>query len=126
MARIAKFPRVRQEPQFLFDIRRPVQPANAAMIDQVITHADLVTRMSNGRMKLRVSRDAIRALQAQCRLGADAERLADLTVIWNEYEGQVETVRDDARLRDAAEQWAAWDSLFDEESFTTDYQSAAA
>ena len=126
MARIAKFPRVRQEPQFLFDIRRPVQPANAAMIDQVITHADLVTRMSNGRMKLQVSRDAIRALQAECRLGPDAERLADLTVIWNEFEGQVETVRDDARLRDAAEQWAAWDSLFDEESFTTDYHSAAA
>lgn len=126
MARIAKFPRVRQEPQFLFDIRRPVQPANAAMIDQVITHADLVTRISNGRMKLRVSRDAISSLQAQGRLGAEAERLADITVIWNEYEGQVETVRDDARLRDAAEQWAAWDALFDDDSFTTDYHSAAA
>jgi hypothetical protein len=126
MARIAKFPRVRQEPLFLFDIRRPAQPASAAMIDQVITHADVATRLSGGRVKLRVSRDAIRRLQAQGRLAADGERLADLTVIWNEYEGQVETVRDDARLRDAAEQWAAWDALFDEESFTTEYRSAAA
>jgi hypothetical protein len=125
MARLAKFPAARQEPLFLFDARRPVRPANAEMIDQVITHADVVSRLAGGRMKLRVSREAIASLQLQGRLGAEAERLADLTVIWNEQEAQVETVRDDARLRDAAQQWAAWDALWDEESFTTDYQSAA-
>ena len=40
-----------------------------------------------------------------------------LGVIWDEAEGQVLTVRDDARLRDAAARWADWDALFDEESF---------
>ena len=46
-----------------------------------------------------------------------AASLADLTVVWDEREGQVITVRDDARLRDAAQRWADWDSLWDEESF---------
>ena len=87
------------------------------MIDQVITHADVAVRQSGGRLKLRVSAQMIEALQAEGKLGAGAHRLADLTVIWDENEGQVLTVRDDARMRDAAARWADWDALFDEESF---------
>ncbi|ODT63644.1 MAG: hypothetical protein ABS77_03210 [Phenylobacterium sp. SCN 69-14] len=87
------------------------------MIDQVITHADIAVRQSGGRLKLRISPEMIEALQAQGKLGAEAHRLADLTVIWDEAEGQVLTVRDDARLRDAAARWADWDALFDEDSF---------
>ena len=73
--------------------------------------------MSGQRLKLRLSAGMIEQLQAQGKLGEDAWRLADLTVIWDEAEGQVHTVRDDARLRDAADSWADWDALFDEESF---------
>ena len=102
---------------FLFDARRPLVPASAEMIDQVITHADVAVRQSGGRLKLRISAGMIETLQAQGKLGPDARRLADLTVIWDEAEGQVLTVRDDARLRDAAARWADWDALFDEESF---------
>ena len=114
---VTHFRRSHVEPLFMFEARRPMTPANAEMIDQVITHADVAVRQSGGRLKLRLSAEAIEALQAEGRLGPDAARLADLTVIWDEHEGQVVTVRDDARLRDAARRWADWDALWDEESF---------
>jgi hypothetical protein len=109
--------RPRPEPLFLFDARRPTQAASADMIEQVITHADTAMRMSGGRCKYRVSAQTVERLIAEGRLEASARRLADLTVIWDEIEGQVATVRDDARLRDAAARWAEWDALWDEESF---------
>lgn len=102
-----------QEPLFLFDARRPVQAATADMIEQVITHADSAVRMSGGRCKYRVSLATVERLIDQGRLGGADRRLADLTVIWNEIEGQVDTVRDDARLRDAT-RWSALDALWDE------------
>ncbi|WP_374660153.1 hypothetical protein [Phenylobacterium sp.] len=116
-AKITPFRRSYADPVFLFDARRPMVPASAAMIDQVITHADIAVRQSGGRLKLRISAEEIAKLQFEGKLADDAHRLADLTVIWDEAEGQVLTVRDDARLRDAAARWADWDALFDEESF---------
>ena len=116
-ARVTQFRRSYVEPQFLFDARRPLVPASAEMIDQVITHADVAVRQSGGRLKLRITAGMIEQLQFEGKLGEGARRLADLTVIWDEAEGQVHTVRDDARLRDAADRWADWDALFDEESF---------
>ena len=116
-AKVTAFRRTYADPVFLFDARRPLIPASAEMIDQVITHTDVAVRQSGGRLKLRISAGMIETLQAQGKLGPDARRLADLTVIWDEAEGQVLTVRDDARLRDAAARWADWDALFDEESF---------
>lgn len=116
-ARVTPFRRSYADPTFLFAARRPMAPASAQMIDQVITHADVAVRMSGQRLKLRLSAGMIEQLQAQGKLGEDAWRLADLTVIWDEAEGQVHTVRDDARLRAAADSWADWDALFDEESF---------
>ena len=116
-AKVTAFRRTYADPVFLFDARRPLVPASAEMIDQVITHADVAVRQSGGRLKLRISAGMIETLQTQGKLGPDARRLADLTVIWDEAEGQVLTVRDDARLRDAAARWADWDALFDEESF---------
>ncbi len=55
----------RQEPLFLFDARRPTAAASAEMIEQVITHADIAVRLSGGRLKLRISHEAIETLQAQ-------------------------------------------------------------
>ena len=116
-ARVTPFRRSYADPLFLFEARRPLVPASAEMIDQVITHADVAVRQSGGRLKLRITPQMIEQLQVEGKLGEGAQRLADLTVIWDETEGQVHTVRDDARLRDAADRWADWDALFDEESF---------
>lgn len=123
MPNVSQFrrPRVsRQEPLFLFDARRPVLGATPQMIEQVITHADQCTPLANGRRKLRISAAMVEQLQAQGRLGTDAYRLTDLTVTWDEAEGQVVQVRDDARLRDASARWAEWDNLWDEESYRAD------
>lgn len=111
---------IRPEPLFLFDARRPQVAADAGMISKVITHADLCTRMSGGRMKLRLSNDMVETLIAQGRLSAADHRLADLTVVWDESQGEVVSVRDDARVRDAAARWAEWDNLWDEESYAAD------
>ena len=116
-ARVTPFRRSYADPLFLFEARRPLVPASAEMIDQVITHADVAVRQSGGRLKLRITAGMIEQLQFEGKLGEGARRLADLTVIWDEAEGQVHTVRDDARLRDAADRWSDWDALFDEESF---------
>ena len=113
-------PAARPEPLFLFDARRPAQGATTQMIEQVITHADECTQLANGRRKLRVSAAMVEQLQAQGKLGTDGYRLTDLTVTWDEAEGQVVQVRDDARLRDASARWAEWDNLWDEESYRSD------
>lgn len=123
MPNVSQFRRpraARSEPLFLFDARRPQQAATAHMIDQVITHADQSVRMANGRLKLRVSAEMIETLQAQGRLAYGDYRLADLTVIWDEAQGEVVQVRDDARVRDASARWAEWDALWDEESYRDD------
>lgn len=131
MPNVTKFrsrPATRQEPLFLFDTRRPVQAPTTEMIEQVITHADSAVRMSGDRCKYRVSEAAVEQLIFEGRLPASSRRIADLTVIWNEAEGQVATIRDDARLRDAAARWASWDALWDEASFEPvhDMRAAAA
>lgn len=123
MPNVSQFrrPRIaRAEPLFLFDTRRPQTAASADMIVQVITHADQSTQLAGGRLRLRVSPAMVERLQAQGRLGAGDYRLADLTVVWDEAEGQVVNVRDDARVRDAAAHWAEWDALWDEDSYADD------
>jgi len=105
------------EPLFLFDVRRPLQAASPEMISRLITHADQATRLPGGRLRLRISSDMVERLQAQGKLGLDDYRLADLTVDWDETEGQVIQVRDDARLRDASARWAEWDALWDEDAY---------
>ena len=111
------------EPLFLFDVRRPLQAASPEMISRLITHADQATRLPGGRLRLRISSDMVERLQAQGRLAAEDYRLADLTVDWDEGEGQVIQVRDHARLRDASARWAEWDSLWDEDSYHPDLEA---
>lgn len=114
------------EPLFLFDTRRPLQAASPEMISRLITHADQATRLPGGRLRLRISSDMVERLQAQGRLGAEDYRLADLTVDWDETEGQVIQVRDDARLRDASARWAEWDSLWDEAAYCSEPEARQA
>ena len=117
-----------QEPLFLFDARRPLQAATPEMIAKVITHADQATRLAGGRLKLRITADMVERLTDQGKLTFEDYRLSDLTVTWDEAQGQVTQVRDDARLRDASARWAEWDNLWDEASYrdeTTNRRVAA-
>ena len=120
MLNVSPLRRPTQQPLFLFDARRPIQAATPDMISKVITHADQATHLAGGRLKLRVSQDMVETLQAQGKLALEDYRLADLTVTWDEMQGQVIQVRDDARLRDASARWAEWDNLWDEASYRED------
>lgn len=117
---------VRTDVAFRFDARRPLRPANPAMIEAVIRHADRAERLPAGRLRLRLSESMARDLVRQGRLAEPDLRLCDLTVIWDEAQGQVALVRDDARLREASARWAEWDALWDEESYAPDPAPRAA
>ena len=64
-------------------------PPSSALINAVLEHADLRDDMGGGRVMLRLSPEAAgnRALRAE--LGAEASRLADIAVIWDERGGGV-------------------------------------
>ncbi len=108
----------RPDAAFRFDARRPLRPATPAMIEAVIRHADRAERLSGGRLRLRLSEAMARDLVRLGRLDAPDLRLCDLTVVWDEAQGEVVLVRDDARLREASARWAEWDALWDEESYS--------
>ena len=108
----------RHDAVFRFDGRRPLRPATPAMIDAVIRHADRAERLAGGRLRLRLSAPMAEDLIRQGRLQATDLRLCDLTVVWDEAQGEVILVRDDARLREASARWAEWDALWDEASYS--------
>ena len=100
-----------------FDARRPLRPATPEMIEAVIRHADRAERLAGGRLRLRLSEAMAQDLVRQGRLDSPDLRLCDLTVVWDEAQGEVVLVRDDARLREASVRWAEWDALWDEASY---------
>ena len=108
----------RPDAAFRFDARRPLRPATPSMIEAVIRHADRAERLPAGRLRLRLSEAMALDLVRQGRLDEPDLRLCDLTVVWDEAQGEVVLVRDDARLREASARWAEWDALWDEESYS--------
>jgi hypothetical protein len=109
---------VRPDALLRFDARRPLRPATPEMIEAVIRHADRAERLARGRLRLRLSEAMAQDLVRQGRLNSPDLRLCDLTVVWDEVQGEVVLVRDDARLREASARWAEWDALWDEASYT--------
>ena len=107
----------RPDALFRFDARRPLRPATPEMIEAVIRHADRAERLAGGRLRLRLSEAMAQELVRQGRLDSPDLRLCDLTVVWDEAQGEVILVRDDARLREASARWAEWDALWDEASY---------
>jgi hypothetical protein len=107
----------RPDPLLRFDARRPLRPATPEMIEAVIRHADRAERLAGGRLRLRLSEAMAQDLVRQGRLDSPDLRLCDLTVVWDEAQGEVVLVRDDARLREASARWAEWDALWDEASY---------
>jgi hypothetical protein len=107
----------RPDTLFRFDARRPLRPATPEMIEAVIRHADRAERLAGGRLRLRLSEAMAQDLVRQGRLDSPDLRLCDLTVVWDEAQGEVVLVRDDARLREASVRWAEWDALWDEASY---------
>ena len=72
------------------------QPPSAALIDAVLEHADLRDELGGGRVLLRLSPTRITERKLHRALGADARRLADVAVIWDERDDVIFRVLDGA------------------------------
>ncbi|WP_269716725.1 hypothetical protein [Caulobacter sp. NIBR2454] len=91
-------------------------PLSSDMISAVLSFADLAEPAGVGRTKLRISPQRLSQADVLTVMGGAAGRLADITVVWNEREGQVVRVIDDAQLRRSQpEPWEAYFDLFEEE-----------
>ncbi len=69
-------------------------PPSSALINAVLEHADLRDDMGGGRVMLRLSPQAAADRALRAGLGAEASRLADVAVIWDEREEAVFRVLD--------------------------------
>jgi hypothetical protein len=96
-------------------------PVNAAMISAVLDFADIHRDLGGGRTLMRLSPERVLRADIILLLGRDAERAADIGLVWNDREDQLVRVIDDATLR--ASRLAAWEEAF--ELFDTDDRDPA-
>jgi hypothetical protein len=75
--------------------RKRPQPSSA-LVNAVLEHADLRDDMGGGRVLLRLSPEQAADLDLRGALGAEAVRLSDVAVIWDEREDQIFRVLDGA------------------------------
>ena len=69
-------------------------PPSAALIDLVLDCADLRDDLGGGRLLLRLSPDQIADPGLRARAGAEAGRLGDIAVIWDEIDDVIFRVLD--------------------------------
>ena len=86
-------------------------PVNAAMTSAVLAFADIHRDLGGGRTLMRLSPERVVRADIILLLGGDAERAADIGLVWNEREDQIVRIIDDAQLR--ASRLAAWEDAFD-------------
>ena len=98
-----------------------VAPVTAAMISVVLDFADIHRDLGGGRTLMRLSPERVLRSDIILLLGRDAERAADVGLVWNDREDQIVRVIDDAALR--ASRRAAWEEAFD--LFDTDERAPA-
>jgi len=98
-----------------------VAPVSAAMISTVLDFADIHRDLGGGRTLMRLSPERVRKADIILLLGRDAERAADIGLVWNDREDQIVRIIDDAAAR--ASRQAAWEEAFD--LFDTDDRDVA-
>lgn len=69
-------------------------PPSAALIDLVLEWADLRDDLGGGRLLLRIGPDGLADPGLRARAGAEAARLGDIAVIWDEIDDVVFRVLD--------------------------------
>ncbi|WP_374573275.1 hypothetical protein [Phenylobacterium sp.] len=99
----------------VFDLRTKPAPPSAALVEAIQRFADLEEEAGGGRVRRRVSAYRLAELEARGLIDAPAERAAEIAILWDEREGQIVRVLDDAPAKAAARgQRAWWESLWDE------------
>lgn len=62
------------------------------LIEALMTYADYDAPVGGGCMVLRMTRDRLNDPDLAASLGADRERLRDLSIVWSERTGEIVTV----------------------------------
>ena len=95
---MAAFPARRQRGKSASSRAKPAtrlrQPPSGAMINAVLEHADLRDDMGGGRVMLRISPARLAEPKVRRGLGADAARLGDMAIIWDERDDSLFRVLD--------------------------------
>jgi len=82
------------------------QPPSGALINAILEHADVRQELGAGRVVLRLSARGIRKAAIRRRLGREARRLEEVSLVWDDEAGQIVQVCD-AADRDGARHWTA-------------------
>jgi len=75
-------------------VSRRRMPPSAALIDLVLEYSDLRDDLGGGRILLRLGPDCLADPELRRRNGADADRMADVAVIWDEIDDVIFRVLD--------------------------------
>jgi hypothetical protein len=76
--------------------REPVAPPSGALINAILSYADIEDEAGAGHVILRISARRAKDKVIREMLGREAARLADVSIIWNEEEAQIFRVLDAA------------------------------
>jgi hypothetical protein len=92
---------------FASPYRARATPASAAplpgtIVDAVLRYHDEVVDQGGGRSLLRLSRDRLGEAEVAQALGDHARRAAEVSILWNEREGEIIRVLEGAARRMAA------------------------
>jgi hypothetical protein len=82
------------------------QPPSGALINAILEHADIRQELGGGRVVLRLSGRGIRKAAIRRRLGREARRLEEVSLVWDDEAGQIVQVCDQAD-GDGRDPWAA-------------------
>ncbi|HEY2706860.1 MAG TPA: hypothetical protein VGI95_02295 [Caulobacteraceae bacterium] len=78
------------------------QPPSGALINVILQYADVQQPIGDGRVSLRLSAQRAKDSVIKGMLGREARRLAEVSVLWDEAEGEIIQVMDDAETPAAA------------------------
>lgn len=82
------------------------QPPSGALINAILEHADIRQELGAGRVVLRLSRRGIRKAAIRRRLGREARRLEEVSLVWDDEAGQIVQICD-AADDDGHDYWTA-------------------
>ena len=72
------------------------QPPSGALINAILEHADIRQDLGDGMVMLRLSQRRINNREVRRGLGKQAERLRQMSLVWDEDDGQIVQVCDGA------------------------------
>lgn len=93
--------RIRRPALALVTPLEPHQPPSGALINIILEYADIQQALGGERYILRLSARRMRDPVIKALLGREAKRLVDVSILWDDQQGEIIRVRDDAACEEA-------------------------